>query len=282
MVDIILETVLDGIKLIPFLFVAFLIIELLEHKFTNQSKKIITKSGNVGPLVGSILGLFPQCGFSVMATNLYTTRIITLGTLISIYLSTSDEMLPILISKQVDFSVIVTLLLIKFIIGMISGFVIDFVMRKKNKKRTLNYSICDEEHCDCHNGGIIKSTIKHTFNTILFILIISFILNLFIQIIGEENLSKIFLKNSIFGPFVSSIIGFIPNCASSVMITELYLSGVISLGATISGLLTGSGVALLLLFKENKNMKENLTILGLLYSIGVVSGIIIEVIMLLT
>lgn len=281
MIDIILETLLDSIKLVPFLFVAFLIIELLEHKLTKKSKKIITKSGNVGPLVGSALGLFPQCGFSVMATNLYTTRIITLGTLISIYLSTSDEMLPILISKKVDISVIFILLLIKFIIGLISGFIIDFVMRKSNKKRKLNYEICNEEHCDCHNVGLIKSTIKHTLNTLLFILIASFVLNILMEIVGEENLSKIFLKNSIFGSFVSSVIGLIPNCGSSVMITELYLSGVISLGATISGLLTGSGVAILLLFKENKNMRENLMILGLLYGIGVASGIIIEIVMLL-
>lgn len=281
MIDIILETLLDGIKLVPFLFGAFLIIELLEHRFSKKSKNVIMKSGNIGPLVGSALGLFPQCGFSVMATNLYTTRIITLGTLISIYLSTSDEMLPILISQKADLSTIVTLLLIKFVIGMISGFVIDFVMRKSNQKRKINYEICDEEHCDCHNGGLIKSTIKHTLNTVLFILIVSFILNVLMEIVGEENLSKIFLKNSIYGPFVSSIVGLIPNCASSVMITELYLGGVISLGATISGLLTGSGVAILLLFKENKDIKENLMILGLLYGIGVVSGIIIEIIMLL-
>lgn len=281
MIDIILETLLDGIKLAPFLFIAFLIIELLEHKLSKKSKKIITKSGNIGPLVGSALGLFPQCGFSVMATNLYTTRIITLGTLISIYLSTSDEMLPILISHNADLSVIVTLLLIKFTIGMISGFVIDFVMRKSNKNRKINYEICDEDHCDCHNSGLIKSTIKHTLNTILFILIVSFILNVLMEIVGEENLSKIFLKNSIFGPFVSSIVGLIPNCGASVMITELYLNGVISLGSTISGLLTGSGVAILVLFKENKNIKENLIILGLLYGIGIVSGIVIEIIMLL-
>lgn len=281
MIDIILETVLDCIKLVPFLFIAFLIIELLEHKFSEESKKIITKSGSIGPLIGSVLGLFPQCGFSVMATNLYTTRIITLGTLVSIYLSTSDEMLPILISEKADLSIILTLLLIKFIIGMISGFIIDFAMRKNNHKRKINYEICEDEHCDCHNGGLVRSTVKHTLNTLLFILIVTFVLNILMEIVGEENLSKIFLKDSVFGPLFSSVIGLIPNCASSVMITELYLNGVISLGSTISGLLTGSGVAMLLLFKENKDIKENIMILGLLYGIGVLSGIIIEIIMLL-
>lgn len=281
MIDIILETVLDSIKLVPFLFFAFFIIELLEHKFSKQSKKIISKSGKVGPLVGSLLGLFPQCGFSVMATNLYTTRIITLGTLISIYLSTSDEMLPILISRNANFSIIITLLLIKFVIGIISGFVIDLIMRRSDKERNINYGICEDEHCDCHKGSLIKSTIKHTINTILFIFMISLALNILLEIIGEGNLSKIFLKNSIFGPFVSSVIGLIPNCGASVMITELYLSGVISLGSTVAGLLTGSGVAIVLLFKENKDIKENIIILSLLYGIGVVSGIIIEIIMLM-
>lgn len=281
MIDIILETLVDSIKLIPFLFVAFLIIELLEHKFEKQSKNIVSKSGRVGPLVGSLLGLFPQCGFSVMATNLYTTRIITLGTLISIYLSTSDEMLPILISRNADLSVILMLLLVKFIIGMISGFIIDLIMNKRNIPRSTDYKICVDDHCDCHKGNLIIAAIKHTLNTILFILVISFILNLLMEIIGEDNLSKIFLRNSIFGSFVSSIIGLIPNCGASVMITELYLNGVISFGSAIAGLLTGSGVAILLLFKENKNLKENLIILGLLYGIGVISGIIIEIIMLL-
>lgn len=281
MLEVILDTLLDGIKLIPFLFIAFLLIELLEHKFTNKSKQVIIKSGKLGPLLGSILGLFPQCGFSVMATNLYTTRIITLGTLISIYLTTSDEMLPILISNKTRISVILTLLLIKFIVGMIWGFIIDLIIRKTNKVRKINYEICDEEHCRCHKDGLIKATVKHTLNTIIFVIIISFIINMLMGLAGENNLSKTFLKNNIFGPFISSIIGLIPNCGASVMITELYLNDVISLGSTISGLLTGSGVAILVLFKENRNLKENLIILGLLYGIGVISGVIIEIIMML-
>lgn len=281
MLEVILDTLLDGIKLIPFLFIAFLLIELLEHKFTNKSKQVIIKSGKLGPFLGSVLGLFPQCGFSVMATNLYTTRIITLGTLISIYLTTSDEMLPILISNKTRISVILTLLLIKFIVGMIWGFIIDLIIRKTNKVRKINYEICDEEHCRCHKDGLIKATVKHTLNTIIFVIIISFIINMLMGLAGENNLSKTFLKNNIFGPFISSIIGLIPNCGASVMITELYLNDVISLGSTISGLLTGSGVAILVLFKENRNLKENLIILGLLYGIGVISGVIIEIIMML-
>lgn len=278
MIDIILDTLVDSLKLLPFLFVAFLIIELIEHKLNKQTKKLVSKSGKVGPLIGSLLGLFPQCGFSVMATNLYVTRIITLGTLISIYLATSDEMLPIMLSQKIAFIEIIKLLGIKFICGIIWGFIIDLLLNKKSKKENINYEICNEDHCNCHEEGVIKSTLIHTFKTLLFIMLVSFLLNMLLHFIGEDSLSKLFLKNSIFGPFISSLIGLIPNCGSSIVITELYLNGAISLGSAMAGLLTGSGVALLVLFKENKDIKENITILSLLYGLGVISGIIIELI----
>ena len=278
MIDIILDTLIDSLKLLPFLFIAFLIIELIEHKLNKQTKKLVSKSGKVGPLIGSLLGLFPQCGFSVMATNLYVTRIITLGTLISIYLATSDEMLPIMLSQKIAFIEIVKLLGIKFICGIIWGFIIDLSLSKKSKKENINYEICNEDHCNCHEEGVIKSTLIHTLKTLLFIMLVSFLLNILLHFIGEDNLSKLFLKNSIFGPFISSLLGLIPNCGSSIIITELYLNGAISLGSAMAGLLTGSGVALLVLFKENKDIKENVTILSLLYGLGVISGIIIELI----
>ena len=278
MIDIILDTLIDSLKLLPFLFIAFLIIELIEHKLNKKTKELVSKSGNVGPLIGSLLGLFPQCGFSVMATNLYVTRIITLGTLISIYLATSDEMLPIMLSQKIAFIEIVKLLGIKFICGIIWGFIIDLLLNKKSKKENINYEICDEDHCNCHEEGVIKSTLIHTFKTLLFIMLVSFLLNILLHFIGEDNLSKLFLKNSIFGPFISSLLGLIPNCGSSIVITELYLNGAISLGSAMAGLLTGSGVALLVLFKENKDIKENITILSLLYGLGVISGIMIELI----
>lgn len=275
MLDVIVDTLLDGIKLIPFLFIAFLILELLEHKLSGKNKKIIEKSGKFGPIIGSMLGAFPQCGFSVAATNFYATRIITLGTLISIYLSTSDEMLPLLISEGVDIKLIIKVLGIKILIGMISGFIIDLIFRKQEKNHI--HDFCEEEHCNCKNGVLI-STIKHTLNITLFIIIISFILNTIIYYVGEDTLGNLIFRKKVLGPILSSLIGLIPNCASSVVITQLYLENVISFGAMMSGLLTGSGVAILVLFKVNKNLKENLKILGLVYIIGVISGIIIELI----
>ena len=277
MLDIILETLLDTLKLIPFLLIAFIIIELIEHKFNNKNKKILIKSKKYGPLLGAILGLLPQCGFSVLATNLYTTRIITLGTLIAIYLSTSDEMLPILISQNTEISIIIKILLIKVLFAIIYGIIIDFIISKRKNMIKENYNICDEDKCHCENG-IIRSAIKHTINITLFILLINFIINILFTYLGEDFLSKIFLKNSIFGPFITSLIGLIPNCGASVILTELYLNNAINISSLISGLLTGSGTALIILFKGNKNIKENIYITLLLYLLGSISGLIIQLI----
>lgn len=278
MLDVILDTLLDVLKLMPFLFIAFLLIEFIEHKLSNKNKKIITKSKKFGPLIGALLGTIPQCGFSVMGTNLYITRIISLGTLISIYLSTSDEMLPILISEGSNIKTITIILLAKILLGFIYGTIIDFLYNKifKNKEK-INYHICEEENCHCENGILIPS-IKHTLNISLFLLIIIFIINLIFNYIGEDYLSKILLKDSIFSPFVTSLIGLIPNCGSSVILTQLYINGAINISSLIAGLLTGSGTALIVLFKGNKDIKENIFIISLLYILGVISGIILQLI----
>lgn len=271
---ILVHTLEDSISIIPFLFIAFLIIELIEHKFSDKTKKIITKSGRLGPLLGGILGAIPQCGFSVVATNLYITRIVSLGTLISIYLSTSDEMIPILLSHNVPIIEIIKIVGLKVIIGMICGFIIDLVYQKKNKK---DFHLCEDDDCECEES-ILKSSIIHTLKTFLFIIIFSFGLNILFEYIDEKMIEKIFMSNSIFAPFLSSLIGLIPNCGSSIVLTELYVNNVVSMGTTIGGLLTGSGVAILVLFKSNKNIKENLSILAIIYFIGVISGIIINLI----
>ena len=275
MKDIIIDTLIDTLKLVPFLFIAFLLIELFEHKFSKKSIKVVESSGKYGPIFGSFLGIIPQCGFSVMATNLYVTRLITLGTLISIYLSTSDEMLPILISEKAEFSLIIKILLIKLFIGMLVGFIIDKIFKVKKEKK--NYDICEEEHCHCKES-IIISSLKHTLNIVVFILLINFILNICFNYLGQDYLSKILLKDSFFGPFISSLIGLIPNCGASVMLTELYINNAINFGSLISGLLTGSGIAIMILFKTNKHFLENLKVIGILYIVGVLSGIIIELI----
>ncbi len=281
MKGIIIDTLLDTVKLVPFLFVAFFIIEYVEHKLSNKSEHLIKKSGKFAPFLGSLLGLIPQCGFSVVATNLYITRIISLGTLIAIYLSTSDEMLPIMLSNQASLKIILSLLGCKFIIGLIFGYLIDFIFRKKAQENKI-HDICEDEHCGCEESdSLIKSSLIHTSKTIIYLLIITFIINTLFHYIGSEYLSKILYKNSLFGPLITSLIGLIPNCGASIMITELYLNNTISFASTLSGLLTGSGVALIVLFKSNKSLKENLLILLTLYLIGSLTGIIFELILML-
>lgn len=275
MLDIILDTIIDGLKILPFLFVAFFIIELVEHKFSKKSLKIIEKSGRLGPLVGGILGCLPQCGFSVLATNFYVTRIITLGTLISVYLSTSDEMLPILMSHGSSAKTIFGILGIKVLIGIIAGFIVDLFIKRQESVQVED--LCEEAHCHCDNG-LLKSSVVHTFHTLFFIMLVSFGLNIIMHFGGRDVLSSLFGENNFFTPFVASLIGLIPNCASSVVITELYLNGVLSISSVIAGLLTGSGVALLVLFKSNKNLKENIKILLIVYFVGAFSGVLLNLI----
>ena len=267
------HSLLDSIKLLPFLFIAFLIIEFIEHKFSKSANKAVGKSGKIGPIIGGLLGLVPQCGFSVMATNFYITRVISLGTLFSIYLAKSDEMLPIMLSHGVSYKIVVSILLVKFIIGFTFGYIIDFVFKRKNNN--FNYELCDKSHCDCEHG-IVKSSIKHTLSTFFYIFITTFIVTFLYDQFGENLISKIFMKDSIFGPFAGSFVGLIPNCGASIALCELYLNGAISFGTCIAGLLTGSGVAILVLFKSNKNLRENMFIITTLYLVGVLMGIFIE------
>lgn len=268
--DAILDGVIDTVKIVPFLFISFFIIEILEHKL-NSNKKL-EKAGKLGPLFGSLLGIVPQCGIASIATNLYVTGIISVGTLISVFLSTSDEMIPILLSENVSLKFIFIVLAIKFLIGVASGFVIDLFYQKKN---TEDYSLCEEEHCHCEEH-IFISALKHTVNISLFILVVNILLNLIFSYGLEDLLSNLLLSDSIFSPFITSLIGLIPNCASSIIITKLYLVSSISFGSLIAGLLANSGIALIILAKTNKNKKENLVIILLTYLIGVLVGIILN------
>ncbi len=279
MVELIIETLVDSIKLLPFLLITYLFMEYIEHKTNNKLKETIKKSGKFGPAVGGFLGIFPQCGFSVSATNLYAARVITLGTLIAVYLSTSDEMLPIFISEAVPVGTILKILAIKFVIGMIAGFIIDFLLRmfNRNKDEEKIIDICEKEHCHCEHG-IIKSAIRHTINIFIFIVIVSLIINIIIFFIGEDTIAGFLQNKLIIGPIIAGIIGLIPNCAASVIITQMYLENVISFATLMSGLLVGSGVGLAVLFRINKGIKQNLGIVVLLYLIGVIVGIMMELI----
>lgn len=274
--EVLQDTAIDTLKLLPFLFITYLIMEYIEHKTSNKIRETIKKSGRFGPLFGAVVGIFPQCGFSVSATNLYAARVISLGTLISVYLATSDEMLPILLTESVPIATILTILGIKLFLGIVAGFIIDFVANviKKEEEKKIE-EICEHEHCHC-DKGIFSSALKHTINIAIFIFVITLILNGIIKFIGEDKISHFISNNVILGPVIAGLIGLIPNCASSVILTELFIEKVISMPILISGVAVNAGVGLLVLFKTNKNVKENISIVGLLYVIGVVAGIILE------
>lgn len=277
MLDCILDGLFDTLKLLPYLLVTFIILELLEHKLRGNNEKLLKRNKKFGPAIGGILGALPQCGFSSMASNLFSGRVITMGTLIAVFLSTSDEMLPIMLSEDnVDYVMLLKILGFKVLIGIIAGYIVDLLYRKKQEKHMHIHELCNEEHCDCEHHGIILSSIIHTLKIGLFVLIANLAINIIIFYIGEDNLKNVLLNKNIFTYFISSLIGLIPNCASSVIMTELYLSNLITIGNLLSGLLTGSGLGILLLFKTNKNMKENIAILSTIYSIGVLVGIIVD------
>lgn len=269
----------ESIKLLPFLFVTYLLMEFLEDRMTGKTKRILLKTEKSGPVWGSLLGILPQCGFSTVASNLYAGRVITVGTLIAVYLSTSDEMLPIMISEQIAPVFIIKVLLLKAAIGMAFGFVIDFVIRKISGKKEQEPDIhhfCEHEHCKC-GEGILKSSIRHTIQIWIYIFLITVALNLLIEQIGEQALADFILNKPIIAELLAGIVGLIPNCASSVVITQLYLDGIIRFGTMMSGLLVGAGVGVLVLLRVNDNRKDNLKIIGTLYGIGVVSGMIINI-----
>lgn len=273
-----IHTIEDNIKLLPFLFLTYLLMEALEHTTGGKVQSRIKNAGKVGPLWGGLLGILPQCGISAAASSLYAGRVITVGTLLAVFLSTSDEMLPIFISASVPASTVIKILAIKAVIAILSGFIAEFVyvsLFKKKEKDMDIHVVCEEEHCSCEDG-VLKSAIRHTLKIFFYILIITFILTLIIEAIGEDKLAVVFQNIPVAGEMIAALVGLIPNCASSVVITELYLSGVIGAGAMMSGLLVNAGVGLLVLYRLNRNWKQNAGIVAALYGFGVFWGVVIE------
>lgn len=277
MYEIIIETLLDALKMMPILFLAYLFMEYLELKAGEKLNRTVAKVGYAGPAIGSLIGAIPQCGFSGAVAGFYTARIVTFGTLISVFLSTSDEMLPILISSDVKTSVIVKILLFKIIGGALCGFIIDGVLRLTKKAKDTSsehiHDFCEQEHCDCHEN-IFLSALKHTIKVLILIILVSFALNVLFEYVGNDFLKKAFTTIPFVSETVSGIIGLIPNCSVSVLITDMFVEGVITEGAMISGLMTNAGVGLLVLYRLNKNVKENIIITTVLLVSGILMGIL--------
>ena len=281
--DALQDACIDTVKLVPFLFITYLLMEILERHTSEKQVHMMTEVGKFGPLIGSAVGAVPQCGFSAAASSLYSGGLISVGTLIAVFASTSDEMLPIFISEQVPLAKMAAIVVTKAVLGMISGFGIDFIVRhtryyKKSEKHIRD--ICEREHCgsaEDEHTNVFIAALKHTLQIVVFVFILTVILTLIVENFGKEAVASVIAGNPILGVFLSTLIGLIPNCAASVLITQLYIEGLMSAGQMIAGLLVGAGVGLMVLFRTNRNhMKENIVITIMLYIVGVFWGLIFE------
>ena len=277
LVDFFLDALIDSSKLVPFLYVIYLVMEILEHKTGNRFPKLMGGSRKVGPLAGGLIGVFPQCGLAAASASLYSGRVITLGTLISVFLSASDEMLPILISSAFPVVRILKIVGVKVVIAVISGYLVDLVFRKT---ASVDPDARDEA-CRTfaeyeHRSNIFLCALRHTVEIFIYIFLFSLVLNIIIGSVGEERLSAIMNSVPVVGELVAALVGLIPNCASSVVITQLFIDGIIGPGPMFAGLLVNAGVGTLVLLKTNGNVKKSLAIIGLLYALGVVWGVLIE------
>lgn len=255
---------------VPFLFLAYLLMEYIEHKASTKMENSISKVGKFGPFLGTGLGLIPQCGFSASCSNLYATGLLTEGTLIAVFIATSDEAIPLLLSKPEVTSDIWKFIVVKIVFGILIGFMVD-LMLKILKIKKLPVELCEDCGCE-EEGGIVKPALKHTLKTALFIFIVSLVLGIVMEFVGDDILHKVLLTDSYAQPFVASLLGLIPNCSVSVAMIELYSEGVLSFGAACAGLCSGAGIGLAVLFKTNKRFKENMRIVGILYATSALIG----------
>lgn len=277
--EVFLHGLLDTLKLLPFLFLTYLLMEFIEHKAEDKVRSFMSGAGKYAPFAGALLGAVPQCGFSVAAANLYTGRVISLGTVIAVFLSTSDEMLPILIAGSIPPLTVLVIVLYKVAVAMLVGFTLDAVLRARG--RHLDEididAICENDNCHCERG-ILHSALHHTLTISLFVLAATLLINAATFFIGEERIAASMGNLPLLSHLASAIIGLIPNCAASVILSSLYTDGLISAGVMMSGLFSGAGVGMLVLFRVNKNRRENFLILGALVAVGFIFGALFDLI----
>ena len=298
------HSVEDTLYLIPFLFVTYLAMEWLEHKAGDKAEEAVRRAGAAGPVVGALVGIVPQCGFSAAAATLWAGRVITLGTLFAVFLSTSDEMLPIFLAEQVAPMTILKIMGVKLIIGMVMGFVVDAAIRlaRRDREKLRIHELCERDHCHCngdcetceqqpelaydfehdeahehhHEGGsILRSALKHTVQVTVFIFVITLVLDGALELVGEDALAAFLGSNPVLSVLGSALVGLIPNCAASVVIAQLYVEGALGAGAMMAGLLVSAGVGLLVLFRTNRRLRQNLIVLAGLWATGVFWGLVI-------
>lgn len=281
--EVVLHGVLDSLKVLPFLFLAYLLMEWLEHKAGEKTEGFIRKAGKFGPLAGASVGIIPQCGMSTLASNLYAGKIITVGTLASVFLSTSDEMLLLLVTEQVPPLTTLMIVLYKFGVALIVGFALDLAVRAWKRKHTHGHEdlhehvheMCEEHGCHCERG-IFLSALIHTVKIFLFVVLVNLLIGTVVFFLGEDWLSGGIFSVPVLSHLLCALIGLVPNCAVSVLLTKFYMAGYISVGSMLAGLLPGAGVGLAVFVRMHKKKKECFAVLGLLVAVGLVFGLLAD------
>ena len=308
LVDVIADSVLDTLELVPFLFVTYLAMETLEHSTERRMQGRVARAGHAGPIVGGLLGAVPQCGFSAMAATLYSGGVVTAGTLVAVILSTSDEMVPVFLAHQEPAGRLLSIMLLKVVVGIVVGLLLDAVLhavRHVGNPQPHIHDLCERAHCRCeddeagsdaspesdadghgeaerghHHGhghwAIVRSAAIHTVQVTGFILLVTFLFGLLIEVMGEDALAQLLGSHPVRATFLAALVGLIPNCGASVAITELYLDGVLAAGPMVAGLLVSGGVGLLVLFRTNRDVRQNVAVTAFIYAVGVVVGLAVS------
>ena len=308
LVDVIADSVLDTLELVPFLFVTYLAMETLEHSTEGRMQGLVARAGRAGPIVGGLLGAVPQCGFSAMAATLYSGGVVTAGTLVAVILSTSDEMVPVFLAHQEPAGRLLSIMLLKVVVGIVVGLLLDAVLhavRHVGNPQPHIHDLCERAHCHCeddeagsdaspesdadghgeaerghHHGhghwAIVRSAAIHTVQVTGFILLVTFLFGLLIEVMGEDALAQLLGSHPVRATFLAALVGLIPNCGASVAITELYLDGVLAAGPMVAGLLVSGGVGLLVLFRTNRDVRQNVAVTAFIYAVGVVVGLAVS------
>ena len=276
--DVLGESLVDTAKMLPFLFLAYLLIEYIEHRHGERIEALLAGGGRWGAVPGALLGCVPQCGFSAIASNFYASRVITLGTLMAVYLATSDEAIPLLVSMPAYWDKLVVLMVIKVVYAVIVGFVLDFVLRGILPKGLRGGYTGHADEVDCHeeheeHSSIFLAALRHTLEIFVFILVFSFIIGLIFGLVGADSAAAFLGSLGIFQPMMAALIGLVPNCGASVLLAQLYMGGAITFGSFFAGLCSGAGIGLAVLWRVNPSWKQNLFMTGLLWFCGTCCGI---------
>ncbi|WP_294499349.1 putative manganese transporter [uncultured Gemmiger sp.] len=271
----------DSVRMLPFLYLAYLLIEWLERHHGQKIEDALAGGGRWGFVPGALLGCVPQCGFSAVAANLYASRVITPGTVLAVFLATSDEAVPLLAAEPESWTALLLVLVLKVVIAILAGFVLDVPLRRFLPASLYGGYAGHADDVDCHeqheeSSGIWLSALRHTLEIFAFILVFSFAITLVFELLGEQTVAGLFAGLGVFQPMVAALFGLVPNCVSSVLLTQLYLQGVISFGSLFGGLCAGAGVGLAVLWRVNPSLKQNLFLTGLLWAVGAACGILLQ------